>query len=188
MFDLDPRDLTDSRDRYSEDVYDPRWGEDPRDRDERDRDVDARDRDPRDPFVDGLELPRGLERELVQDERENLYELNGENARMLATICAASTRSFCRNTIATGRTVTAGPIGTRPKSRSGRENTSCRTSTATCTCPTSRSNTTSMVASVTRTSRSSRRITAALTARRAPSRVHLLWRWRHRPRRAIQFG
>jgi hypothetical protein len=39
-------------------------------------------------FVDGLELPRGLERELVQDERENLYELNGEDARMLATIGA----------------------------------------------------------------------------------------------------
>src|SRR5205814_4150646 len=38
--------------------------------------------------ADGLELPRGLERELVQDERENLYELNGEDARMLATIGA----------------------------------------------------------------------------------------------------
>jgi hypothetical protein len=48
----------------------------------------TRDRDPRDPFVDGLELPRGLERELVQDERENLYKLNGEDARMLATIGA----------------------------------------------------------------------------------------------------
>jgi len=69
MFDFDPRDLTDSRDRYGDDVYDPRWGEDPRDRDERDREVDARDRDPRDPFIDGLDLPRGLERELVQDER-----------------------------------------------------------------------------------------------------------------------
>lgn len=87
MFDFDPRDI-ESRDRYAEDVYDPRWGEDPRDRDERDRDVDSRDRDPRDPFVDALELPRGLERELVQDERENLYELNGEDARTLATIGA----------------------------------------------------------------------------------------------------
>ena len=87
MFDFDPRDI-ESRDRYAEDVYDPRWGDDPRDRDEREREVDARDRDPRDPFLDGLELPRGLERELVQDERENLYELNGEDARMLATIGA----------------------------------------------------------------------------------------------------
>lgn len=34
--------------------------------------------DPRDPFVDGLDLPRRLERELVQGERERLYELNGE--------------------------------------------------------------------------------------------------------------
>lgn len=46
MFDFDPRDVTDSRDRYGEDVYDPRWGEDPRDRDEGERDTDSRDRDP----------------------------------------------------------------------------------------------------------------------------------------------
>jgi hypothetical protein len=72
--DFDPRD-----DSYARD--DERWGYD-RDRDDRDRD------DPRDPFVDGLDLPGGLERELVQDERENLYELNGEDSRMLATIGA----------------------------------------------------------------------------------------------------
>lgn len=88
MFDFDPRDVGDARDRYGEDVYDPRWGDDPRERDERERDADARDHDPRDVFVHGLELPRGRERELVQDERENLYELNGEDARMLATIGA----------------------------------------------------------------------------------------------------
>ncbi len=48
----------------------------------------TRDHDPRDAFVEGLELPRGLERELVQDDRENLYELNREDSRMLATIGA----------------------------------------------------------------------------------------------------
>lgn len=88
MLDFDPRDPTDARDTYGGDVYDPRWGEDPRDRDERERDADARERDPRDPFVDGLELPRGVARELVQDDRENLYELNGDDSRMLATIGA----------------------------------------------------------------------------------------------------
>jgi hypothetical protein len=72
--DFDPRDYDDARE-------DERWGYE-RDRDDRDRD------DPRDPFVDGLDLPRGLERELVQDDRENLYELNGEDSRMLATIGA----------------------------------------------------------------------------------------------------
>jgi hypothetical protein len=72
--DFDPRDSSDARD-------DERWGY------ERDRDNRGRD-DPRDPFVDGLDLPRGLERELVQDDRENLYELNGEDSRTLATIGA----------------------------------------------------------------------------------------------------
>ena len=44
---------------------DPRWGSDPRERDD-----DTRDRDPVDPrdvFVNKLDLPRGLERELVRD-------------------------------------------------------------------------------------------------------------------------
>jgi hypothetical protein len=88
MYDFDPRDSTDSRDVYGGDVYDPRWGEGPRDRDERERQADARGREPRDPFVEGLDLPRGLERELVQDDHENLYELNGDDSRMLATIGA----------------------------------------------------------------------------------------------------
>jgi hypothetical protein len=87
--DFDPRDY-DSRDRDDFDIYDARWLEDPRDPDDRDRDFerdpDPRAHDPRDAFVEGLELPRGLERELVQDERENLYELNREDSRMLATI------------------------------------------------------------------------------------------------------
>lgn len=86
MFDFDPRDSADARDPEHQDIYDPRWGDDPRDRDERER--DARDRDPRDPFVDGLDVPRGLERELVQDDREHLYELNGEDSRKLATVGA----------------------------------------------------------------------------------------------------
>ena len=88
MFDLDPRDYADARDGDRDGMYDSRWGDDVRDRDERARDVDPRDRDPRDPFVHGLDLPHGLERELVQDEREHLYELNGEDSRMLATVGA----------------------------------------------------------------------------------------------------
>jgi hypothetical protein len=89
--DFDPRD-DDSRDRDDFDIYDARWLDDSRDPGDRDRDFerdrDPRDHDPRDAFVEGLELPRGLERELVQDDRENLYELNREDSRMLATIGA----------------------------------------------------------------------------------------------------
>src|ERR1041385_543655 len=65
-------------------------GENWRDRDEdtRDRDTDARERhDRRDPFVDGLELPRGPERELVLD-GDRRYELNGDDSRTLATVGA----------------------------------------------------------------------------------------------------
>jgi hypothetical protein len=92
MFDdrLDPRDRgDDSRDRH--DIYDPRWNHDSRDRDEdalepsRDR---QRERDPRDAFVRDLDLPRGLERELVLDARDHTYELNGEDSRTLATVGA----------------------------------------------------------------------------------------------------
>lgn len=58
--------------------------EDPRDRDEDTRDRDPRDRerdhDPRDVFLEGLELPRGLEREMVID-GDHRYELNGEDSR-----------------------------------------------------------------------------------------------------------
>jgi len=102
--------------------FDPRWGDDPRDRyddDRRDRDEDdgrsaaarndprergdryehelerdhgwdTRDRvpdDPRDVLLDGLDLPRGLEREVVWD-REQTYELNGDDSRSLATVGA----------------------------------------------------------------------------------------------------
>ncbi len=90
--DFDPRDHADSRDRDDFDIYDPRWLDDPRDLDDRERDVrpdlDPREHDPRDAFVEGLELPRGLNRELVQDDRENLYELNHEDSLTLATVGA----------------------------------------------------------------------------------------------------
>jgi hypothetical protein len=52
------------------------------------RDRESRHHDPRDAFDEGLELPRGVERELVQDDREQLYELNCEDGRTLATIGA----------------------------------------------------------------------------------------------------
>jgi hypothetical protein len=89
---FDPRDRDgDPRDDYG--VYDPRWNDDPRERDEdwRERDRDRhrdRDRDPRDAFVEGLDLPRGLEREIVLDERDRIYELNAEDSRTLATVGA----------------------------------------------------------------------------------------------------
>jgi hypothetical protein len=62
---------------------DPRWGSDPRERDN-----DARDRDPidsRDAFVDKLDLPRGLERELVRD-RDREYALRRSESRTLSLI------------------------------------------------------------------------------------------------------
>ena len=108
-WDFDPRDYSDSRDRDDFDIYDERWVDDPRDLDDRERDFerdhDPRDHDPREPFIEGLELPDGLERELVQDDRENLYELNGEDSRMLATIGAfrvASERALGRSAIPIG--------------------------------------------------------------------------------------
>lgn len=64
--------------------------EDLRDRDDiRNRDRDGRDPavDPRDVFLDGLELPRGLEREIVMD-GDYRYQLNGDDSRTLATVGA----------------------------------------------------------------------------------------------------
>jgi hypothetical protein len=92
MFDDDPRDRSDD----PRDDVDVHWvtlgrgpSDDPRDlhASARDRDREARDRDPRDPFVDRLELPRGLDREVVVDGRHR-YELNGEDVRTLATVGA----------------------------------------------------------------------------------------------------
>src|SRR5207245_893103 len=49
----------------------------------REHDPRARGHDPRDVFLDGLELPRGLEREVVLD-RDHRYEINGDESRTLA--------------------------------------------------------------------------------------------------------
>jgi len=89
--DFDPRDI-DTRERDDLRVEEVRWGDDPRDPDDRERDFgrdrDPKDHDPREPFIEALELPRYHERELVQDERENLYELNRDDSLMLGTIGA----------------------------------------------------------------------------------------------------
>src|SRR5690348_2930021 len=90
MFDDDPRDRSeDARDTV--DVHWVKLGRGPSDEDPRDphdtRDRDSRDRDPRDPFVATLELPRGLDREVVVDGRHR-YELNGDDVRTLGAIGA----------------------------------------------------------------------------------------------------
>lgn len=62
---------------------DPRWGSDPRERHD-----DVRDRDPVDPrdaFTEHLDLPRGLERELVRD-RDREYTLRGSESRTLSIV------------------------------------------------------------------------------------------------------
>jgi hypothetical protein len=80
------------------DNYDPRWGDDPRDRDGNSRDVsrggrggsDPRERervDPRDVFTEQVNLPRGLEREHVHY-RDRDYTLRGSESRTLATVGA----------------------------------------------------------------------------------------------------
>lgn len=56
-----------------------------RDEDVRERGRDSRDRDPRDVFLDGIELPRGLERDVVID-GDYRYELNGDDSRSLAAV------------------------------------------------------------------------------------------------------
>ena len=95
--DFDPRDRDDDiRDvdmpwvdvRYNDREERESW-----DRDDDPRDHDARERtsDPRDPFADGLELPRGPERETVLD-GEHRYELNGDDSRTLATVWGVSGR------------------------------------------------------------------------------------------------
>jgi hypothetical protein len=82
--DFDPRDFNEARDIDRQSIYGLSRGEDERERHE----SDARDPDPGDAFVRRVDLPRGLERELVQDSRERLCELNGDDSRMLATIGA----------------------------------------------------------------------------------------------------
>ena len=77
---------------------DPRWGDDPRDRDDGARDLsrgsrggsDPRERErvePRDVFVDRVNLPRGPEREHVRF-RDRDYTLRGSESRTLASVGA----------------------------------------------------------------------------------------------------
>src|SRR6202521_1322287 len=78
--------------------YDPRWADDPRDRDDGSRDLgrgpragsDPRERDqvdPRDVFMEHVDLPRGLEREHVPT-RDHDYTLRGSETRTLTTVGA----------------------------------------------------------------------------------------------------
>jgi hypothetical protein len=62
---------------------------DGRDLGDRDRDRDGRDRDfdPRDVSLDGIQLPRRLDREVVLDGDER-YELNGDDSRTLTAVGA----------------------------------------------------------------------------------------------------
>jgi hypothetical protein len=77
------------------DSYDPRWGDDSRDREPDSRDLgragtDPREReqvDPRDVFMDHVDLPRGLDREHVHT-RDHDYTLRGSETRTLATVGA----------------------------------------------------------------------------------------------------
>ena len=89
--DFDPRDYADPCARDDFDIYDARRLDDPRAQSDRERDVerdrDRRDHDPRDVFGEGLELPRGLERELVRD-RGRDYSLDGGDTRTLSIVGA----------------------------------------------------------------------------------------------------
>jgi hypothetical protein len=81
------------------DRYDPRWGDEARDRDEGSREIrrgsrcgssDGREREPtsaRDVFTRDLSLPRGQEREIVHG-RDRTYQLRGSESRALATVGA----------------------------------------------------------------------------------------------------
>src|SRR4051812_26482520 len=51
------------------------------------RDRESRERDPRETFSRHVDLPRGLERELVRD-RDREYTLRGSESRTLATVGA----------------------------------------------------------------------------------------------------
>jgi hypothetical protein len=77
---------------------DPRWGDDPRDREDGSRDLgragrsgsDPRERDqidPRDVFMVHVDLPRGLDREHVHT-RDHDYTLRGSETRTLTTVGA----------------------------------------------------------------------------------------------------
>ncbi len=89
------------------DSYDPRWGDDPRDRDENSRDLsrgsrggsDPRDRervDPRDVFMEHVNLPRGREREHVRHHGHD-YTRRGSETRTLTTVGAFPRRACERS-------------------------------------------------------------------------------------------
>src|SRR3954468_18710051 len=88
--DADPRDREDHQ-RSTIDGTDPRDHGDRYEREiERDHGWDVRDREPDDPrevLLDDLDLPRGLEREVVWD-HDQTYDLNGDDSRSLATVGA----------------------------------------------------------------------------------------------------
>ena len=70
---------------------DPRWGDDPRNRDDErwpERSSDPRDRDPRDVFMRDPHLPRGREREIVYDARDRQHTLRASETRTLSTVGA----------------------------------------------------------------------------------------------------
>ena len=78
--------------------YDPRWGDDPRDRDHgrelnqgsRGGVSDPRDRtsvDPRDVFMKDLDMPRGLERDHVRARGDDV-RLRGSESRTLSVVGA----------------------------------------------------------------------------------------------------
>ena len=85
----------DTRDR------DDDWREE-RDRQPRERDDERRSLDPRDVFMRDLDLPCGVERELVHD-RDRDYTLNGSESRTLSTLGVfrvVSERDAIRDTVA----------------------------------------------------------------------------------------
>jgi hypothetical protein len=81
---FDPREFSKTHNIDHQSIYELSRSEDAREHHEREPSAP----DPRDAFVRSVDLPGGLERELVQDSRERLYELNGDETRMLATIGA----------------------------------------------------------------------------------------------------
>src|SRR2546428_8300434 len=68
-------------------MFDDPRSDDSRDRDERDRDSRDRCVDPRDVFMEWLNLPRGLEREVVRD-GDHEYTLRGSESRTLSIVGA----------------------------------------------------------------------------------------------------
>jgi hypothetical protein len=75
----DSRSRDDDRHADHRDREDDRWPD-------RDRDPRERDQSPADVFTRDLHLPRGQEREIVYDAREQAYSLRGSESRTLATV------------------------------------------------------------------------------------------------------